>query len=85
VYCINFGALTYEAFEALSRGQHLIPNWPIGAICYHVQQMVTGEARKQLNLNRPPRTLKSFIVSVALRLVVGPHPQHPDYLSPLLR
>ena len=28
--------------------------------------MVTGEARKRLVLNLPPRTLKSFIVSVAL-------------------
>jgi hypothetical protein len=28
--------------------------------------MVDGEARKRLIINLPPRTLKSFIVSVAL-------------------
>jgi hypothetical protein len=35
-------------------------------ICYHLQLMVNGEARKRLVVNLPPRTLKSFIVSVAL-------------------
>jgi len=66
VYGTSFGAFTYEAFEALNPGQRLIPNWHIDAICYHVQQMVTGAAQKRLNLNLPPRSLKSFIVSVAL-------------------
>ena len=62
MYRNHFGAFTYEAFKALNPGQHLIPNWHIDAICYHIQQMVTGEARKRLNLNLPPRTLKSFIL-----------------------
>src|SRR5712672_2317346 len=66
LYRTHFGAFTYRAFEALNPGQRLIPNWHIDAICYHVQQMVTGEARKRLVLNLPPRTLKSFIVSVSL-------------------
>src|SRR5712671_349714 len=66
LYRTHFGAFTYRAFEALNPGQRLIPNWHIDAICYHVQQMVTGEARRRLVLNLPPRTLKSFIVSVAL-------------------
>ena len=66
MYRTHFGAFAYEAFKALNPGQRLIPNWHIDAICHHVQQMVTGEARKRLNLNLPPRTLKSFIVSVAL-------------------
>jgi hypothetical protein len=65
-YRNDFGAFTYEAFKALNPGQPLIPNWHIDAICYQLQQMVTGDARKRLILNLPPRTLKSFIVSVAL-------------------
>jgi predicted phage terminase large subunit-like protein len=65
-YRNDFGAFTYEAFKALNPGQRLIPNWHIDAICYHIQQMLTGDARKRLILNLPPRTLKSFIVSVAL-------------------
>ncbi len=66
VYRTHFGAFVYRAFEALNPGQRLIPNWHIDCICYQVQQMVAGEARKRLILNLPPRTLKSFIVSVAL-------------------
>ena len=49
-----------------TRGQRLIANWHIDAICYWIQKMVEGESRKRLVLNLPPRTLKSFIVSVCL-------------------
>ena len=66
IYRTDFGAFTYRAFEAINPGQQVIPNWHIDAICYHLQLMVNGEARKRLVLNLPPRTLKSFIVSVAL-------------------
>ena len=66
IYRTDFGAFTYRAFEALNPGQRLVPNWHIDTICHQVQQMVSGEARKRLVLNLPPRTLKSFIVSVAL-------------------
>ena len=75
VYRTHFGAFTCEAFKALNPGQRLVPNWHIDAICHHVQQMVTGDARKRLILNLPPRTLKSFIVSVALPAwVLGRNP-----------
>jgi predicted phage terminase large subunit-like protein len=66
IYRTDFGAFTYRAFEAINPGQRLIPNWHIDVICYHLQLMVNGEARKRLVINLPPRTLKSFIVSVAL-------------------
>jgi predicted phage terminase large subunit-like protein len=66
IYRTDFGAFTYRAFQALNPGQRLIPNWHIETICDQIQQMVLGEARKRLVLNLPPRTLKSFIVSVAL-------------------
>jgi predicted phage terminase large subunit-like protein len=65
-YRTHFGAFAYRAFEALNPGQRLIPNWHIDTICHQIQQMVAGAARKRLVLNLPPRTLKSFIVSVAL-------------------
>jgi predicted phage terminase large subunit-like protein len=64
-YRTHFGAFTYKAFEALNPGQRPIPNWHIDAICHQIQQMVSGEVRRRLVLNLPPRTLKSFIVSVA--------------------
>jgi predicted phage terminase large subunit-like protein len=65
-YRSDFGAFTYSAFNALNPGQHLVANWHIDAICFRVQEMVIGDARKRLILNLPPRTLKSFIASVAL-------------------
>jgi len=66
IYRTNFGAFTYRAFEALNPGQRLTPNWHIDCICFLIQLMVSGEVRRRLVLNLPPRTLKSFIVSVAL-------------------
>ena len=66
IYRTDFGAFTYRAFEAVNPGQQLIANWHIDTICYQVQLMVTGQARKRLVVNLPPRTLKSFILSVAL-------------------
>jgi predicted phage terminase large subunit-like protein len=66
IYRADFGAFVYGAFEALNPGQRLISNWHIECICYHIQQMVFGEAPRRLVLNLPPRTLKSSIVSVAL-------------------
>jgi predicted phage terminase large subunit-like protein len=66
VYRTDFGAFTYRAFEAVNPGQRLIANWHIDCIGYQIQLMVTGEAKKRLILNLSPRTLKSFIVSVAL-------------------
>lgn len=62
----HFGAFTYAAYKALNPGKRLTPNWHIDAICYQIQQMVNGETRARLVLNLPPRTLKSFVVSVAL-------------------
>jgi len=65
-YRTHFGAFTYRAFESLNPGKRLIPNWHIDTICFQIQQMVSGETRSRLVLNLPPRSLKSFIVSVAL-------------------
>ena len=48
IYRTKFGAFTYRAFEAINPGQRLIPNWHIDVICYHLQLMVKGEARKRL-------------------------------------
>jgi len=66
VYRSHFGAFVYAAFEALNPSQGLVSNWHIDAVCYRIQQMVIGQSRKRLVLNLPPRSLKSFIVSVCL-------------------
>jgi predicted phage terminase large subunit-like protein len=66
VYRSHFGAFVYAAFEALNPSQGLVSNWHIDAVCYCIQQMVIGQSRKRLVVNLPPRSLKSFIVSVCL-------------------
>jgi predicted phage terminase large subunit-like protein len=66
VFRNSFGAFCYRAFEVLHPGQQLIPNWHIDAVCYAIEQMVTGQSQKRLVLNQPPRTLKSHIVSICL-------------------
>jgi predicted phage terminase large subunit-like protein len=66
VYRNSFGAFCHAAFEVLNPAQRLVPNWHIVAVCYAIEQMVAGESEKRLVLNQPPRTLKSYIVSVCL-------------------
>jgi predicted phage terminase large subunit-like protein len=66
VYRNNFGAFAYAAFMELNPGTRLIANWHIDAVCHQMQEMVMGRSRRRLVLNLPPRTLKSFLVSVCL-------------------
>jgi predicted phage terminase large subunit-like protein len=75
VFRNSFGAFCCRAFEVLHPGQQLIHNWHIDAVCHAIEQMVTGEGEKRLVLNQPPRTLKSYIVSVCLTAwVLGRNP-----------
>ena len=66
LYQIKFDAFVCAAFVALSPSLQFIPNWHINAICYAIEQMVRGERENFLVVNLPPRTLKSFILSVCL-------------------
>jgi predicted phage terminase large subunit-like protein len=63
---LSFGAFTYLAFEAVYPGRTLTPNWHIDAVCDQLQRIVEGDADWRLVLNQPPRSLKSFIVSICL-------------------
>src|SRR5262245_58377379 len=64
-YRHHFGAFAYLAFEALHHTP-LVPNWHIDAICHRAEEMMMGKSRRRLVLNAPPRSLKSFLISVAL-------------------
>jgi predicted phage terminase large subunit-like protein len=66
LYRNHFGAFVYAAFGVVNPGLILRPNWHIDCVCHHLQMMVTGQTAKRLVLNQPPRSLKSFIVSVCL-------------------
>src|ERR1700730_19367575 len=50
VYRSHFGAFVCVAFESLNPSQRLVPNWHIDAVCYSIQQMVTGQSQKRLGL-----------------------------------
>jgi len=65
-YRNSFGAFVYAAFEALYPGRRLMPNWHIDTICYAVELIAMGKSQNRFILNLPPRSLKSFIVSVCL-------------------
>ncbi len=66
LYRNHLGAFAYAAFEAVNPGQSLIPNWHIDCLCYQLERMVTSDSTNRLVVNLPPRSLKSFIVSVSL-------------------
>jgi predicted phage terminase large subunit-like protein len=77
LYRVSFGAFAYAAYNALYPNKSLVPNWHIKCICHHLGEMswqletgdaVTTETRavsKHLVINLPPRSLKSFLVSIA--------------------
>jgi predicted phage terminase large subunit-like protein len=77
LYRVSFGAFAYAAYAALYPNKPLVPNWHIKCICHHLQEMsrqlerggsVTIDTRavsKHLVINFPPRSLKSFLVSIA--------------------
>jgi hypothetical protein len=66
LYRNHFGAFVYAAFGVVNPGLRLKPNWHIDCVCHHLQMMATGRAARRFVLNQPPRSLKSFIASVAL-------------------
>ena len=65
LYRINFGAFAYAAYEVVHPHEPLCPNWHIDCICHYLAAMEGERLRKRLVMNLPPRSLKSYLVSVA--------------------
>jgi predicted phage terminase large subunit-like protein len=77
LYWVSFGAFAYAAYTALYPNRPLVPNWHIRCICHHLQEMSrqlemgrslaieTRAVSNDLVINLPPRSLKSFLISVA--------------------
>ena len=61
----SFYVFAQQSFAVLHPGVPLVLAPYIEALCYAIQQVAVGENRR-LNINVPPRHLKSFLVSVAL-------------------
>jgi predicted phage terminase large subunit-like protein len=72
-----FGAFVHASFKVVYPGQVLTPNWHIECVCHQLEKMVAGQAAPHLVLNQPPRSLKSFMVSVCLPAwLLGRNPTH---------
>ena len=77
LYRVSFGAFACAAYAALYPYRPLVPNWHIKCICHHLQEMSrqlevkrsiaieTRAVSNNLVINLPPRSLKSFLISVA--------------------
>lgn len=60
----DFEAFVQKAFQVVHPSDKIAWGWHIRAICWHLHLVRSGHAPR-LILNLPPRSLKSFIVSVA--------------------
>jgi predicted phage terminase large subunit-like protein len=77
LYRVSFGAFAYAAYAVLCPNRPLVPNWHIKCICHRLEEMSrqleTGRSGKlatravsnDLVTNLPPRSLKSFLASIA--------------------
>src|SRR6516225_7615553 len=77
LYRVSFGAFAYAAYDVLYPNSPLVPNWHINCICHRLEEMsrrletersgklATRTVPKDLVINLPPRSLKSFLVSNA--------------------
>jgi len=61
---LDFASFVRKAFQTLEPSSEFLPNWHIYALSYRLEQVRRGKV-KRLNVNFPPRMLKSFICSVA--------------------
>src|SRR4051794_2015703 len=62
----NFPAFVCATFKIVYPDLTLRPSWHIDVLSYHLQGMAEGKLPNRVVINLPPRTLKSFICSVAL-------------------
>lgn len=62
----SFGAFVFASFGEVYPSGQFDPNWHVEAVCWLLQEIVEGRQPNRLVLNQPPRSLKSFIISVCL-------------------
>lgn len=60
----DFGFLLRKAFRAVSPGEAFQPNWHIDHLAHEMSLVADGTTLRLL-INQPPRSMKSFITSVA--------------------
>ena len=70
----DFITFLQKVFRMLNPDQHLDPNWHHFAMAQCLREVLEGDC-KRLNINLPPRNLKSIMISVALpAFILGRNP-----------
>jgi hypothetical protein len=69
---IDLASFIRKCFQTLEPNSEFLPNWHIHAIAYQLEQVRRGKV-KRLNINLPPRMLKSFICSVVFPAFILGH------------
>lgn len=64
MYRHDFIAFAIKAFELVYPGQKLAENWHLEIIAHELHNCLRGK-QKRLSIHAPPRSLKSFLASVA--------------------
>jgi predicted phage terminase large subunit-like protein len=64
LYLHCFPAFVEAAFPIVYPGKTLHDGWHLRAVCRYLQDMFEGRKPQNLVLNLPPRSLKTFIVSI---------------------
>jgi len=65
MYRTRFAQFAEAAFEAIHPGEALIRNWHIDVVVHALNTFMTGDTYR-LVVNLPPRSLKSFMTSIAM-------------------
>ena len=69
---IDLASFIRGCFQTLEPNSEFLPNWHIHALAFRLEQVRRGDV-KRLNINLPPRTLKSFICSVVFPAFILGH------------
>lgn len=68
LYRENFDAFAHRAFQEIEKGSEYEWNWHIECLSYHLQALYDGtlpDGKRRLCINVPPRSLKSYLASIA--------------------
>jgi predicted phage terminase large subunit-like protein len=68
----NLRAFVHKVFTTLSPGQKYVRTLHVDALVYQLERVLRGDVRR-LNVNMPPRSLKSIVTSVAFPAFVLGH------------
>lgn len=84
LYRTNFDAFAQRAFQEVEPGVHYEWNWHIECIAAHLQALYEGtlpDGKMRLCINVPPRSLKSYLASIAFPAWVMGRESHNKFIA----